>query len=96
MKKSDMQKTNSSVRIHLFHILFVYLQLILTLLTMILLIVSLFHAPMWLYLQLSLGFSFIVMAYNNQVIYKRKGFTILYLVLGVVLVLFALVMLLGV
>lgn len=80
MKKSKINKINS------FNILAVDIQIIFTVLSIILAIVSLFNNSFFRIFKLSLGFSLLIMGYNNQKIFKRKNTTILYVIAGVILV----------
>lgn len=80
--KNNKDKINT---INKFNILFVDIQIIFTILTVILFVIYLFNRSWLSYLQLSLGITLLVMAYNNHRIYKRAGTTILYAVVGVLL-----------
>ena len=93
VKKNNVNK--SSV-INKFNILFVDMQIVMTILTAIVFILFLFNSNLKMYLQLSLGVTLLVMAYNNQRIYKRKGATIMYIMVGVILLILGLLMLLGI
>lgn len=80
--ESKEKKTNV---INSFNIVFVDIQIVLTVLTVILSIVVLFHRDMMKLFQLSLGCCLLMMAYNNQKIYKRKNITIVYVMVGIIL-----------
>ena len=89
-KKSDTKKVVKNNKdkvspINKFNILFVDIQIVFTILTVILFVIYLFNRDLLSYLQLSLGVTLLVMAYNNYRIYKRAGTTILYVIVGVLL-----------
>lgn len=89
------KKNNGSV-INKFNILFVDLQIVMTILTIIVFILFLFNSGLKMFLQLSLGVTLLVMAYNNQRIYKRKSATIMYIIVGSTLLILDLLLLLGI
>lgn len=60
----------------------IYIQVGLTLAAMILFIVYLFKSEMLVYLQITFAIDLFMMAYNNHTRYKRKFFSILYLLFG--------------
>lgn len=95
-KSNATNKSHSDKKIHSWNLFFVNLQVVLTILTIILFIVSIFNRSVLTILQLSLGIDLLVMAYNNQVIYQRKRITILYVIVGVVLLILAALVLIGV
>lgn len=92
----EKYKKKSGSIINKFNILFVDLQIVMTILTIIVFILFLFNSGLKMYLQLSLGVTLLVMAYNNQRIYKRKGATIMYIIVGIALLVLDLLMLLGI
>jgi len=95
MKKKKKKKEEPK-QITRFNILFVNIQLFLTFFTIGLFIWYLFDSSMIYWFQFFLGITLLVMAYNNQIIYRRKLATILYLVIGVVLLALDIIMYLGV
>lgn len=99
-KKNDEEFTQKvepgKSTINRFNIFFVDLQIVLTILTFIVFVMFIFNFSLWTYLQLSLGCSLIVMAINNQIIYKRKKMTLLYGLVGLILLILDLLVLLGV
>ena len=95
MKKKKKKKEEPR-QITRFNILFVNIQLFLTFFTIGLFIWYLFDSSMIYWFQFFLGITLLVMAYNNQIIYRRKLATILYLVIGVVLLALDIIMYLGV
>lgn len=64
----------------------VWIQAILTALIVIFLIIN-FFVPVLLILEILFILTLLVMSYNNYQIYKRKGFTILYIVAAILVLL---------
>lgn len=87
MKKNKINKNN---------ILFVNLQIILTIAVIIMFIVYMFNKKYFMWLELVLSLALLVMGYNNQVIYKRKNATILYVFVGTLLLILFILSLFGV
>lgn len=68
--------------------LFINIQVFLTFLVVVLFIVCLFNRKYMSYVEITLFFALLCMAYNNFKIYKRKFATILYLVVAVLVLVF--------
>lgn len=64
----------------------VWIQAILTALIVIFLIIN-FFVPVLLILEILFILTLLVMSYNNYKIYKRKGFTILYIIAAILVLL---------
>ena len=64
----------------------IWIQAILTTLIVIFLIIN-FFAPVLVILEILFILTLLVMSYNNYKIYKRKGFTILYIVAAILVLL---------
>lgn len=64
----------------------VWIQAILTALIVIFLIIN-FFTPVLFLLEILFILTLLVMSYNNYKIYKRKGFTILYIVAAILVLL---------
>ena len=91
------KKDNNGVsKINRFNILFVDLQVIFTVLTVIVLIWYLFDKSAWHFLQIILGITMIIIGYNNEIIYNRPKFAWVYYITGAVLIIFDILLLLGV
>ncbi len=73
-----------------------YLQAILTITMLVLAVVTIFKQVVLPWFELSLGVTLIVIAINNARFYKRKGGTILYSIIGAILVLLSILNFLGV
>ena len=78
-----------------FNIVFINLQLLFTFLTIGLFIWYIIDSSMTYLFQLFLGITLLVMAYNNQIIYRRRLATIAYSIVGVVLLILDLIMYFG-
>ena len=74
----------------------IYLQMFLLIVVVVLLFLFLFVSKKYFnLLELFLGIGLIVMAYNTQKYYKKNKTTIFYLVFGILLLVFDLLMLIG-
>ena len=78
-----------------FNIVFINLQLLFTFLTIGLFIWYIIDSSMIYLFQLFLGITLLVMAYNNQIIYRRRLATIAYSIVGVILLILDLIMYFG-
>lgn len=98
LKKGKKQKTVDTQprKITRFNIAFINIQFFLTFFTLGLFIWYIIDAGMIYVFQLFLGVTLLVMAYNNQIVYRRKNATILYAVVGGVLLILDLIMYIGV
>ena len=92
-KKND---NNGISKINRFNILFVDLQVIFTILTVIMLVWYLFDKSAWHFLQIVLGITMIIIGYNNKIVYGRPKFAWVYYITGAVLIIFDILLLLGV
>ena len=93
VEKKEVEKSRPITR---FNIVFINIQLFLTFFTIGLFIWYILDSSMIYLFQLFLGITLLVMAYNNQIIYRRKKATILYSIIGVVLLILDLIMYLSV
>lgn len=91
-----MKKEEKSSTIHRFNIVFINIQLLLTVVTVVLGIWFIFDSKLMQVFQLFLGLDLLIMAYNNQIIYHRKKATVIYAVLGILLLILDLLMFIGV
>lgn len=83
MKKEKANKVINNILINL--------QVVCTIVAIILFIIFIFKREVWIYLGLLLGFSLFLMAYNNYVIYKKKYMTIIFTIMGLLLVVYSIV-----
>lgn len=83
-------------KINRFNILFVDLQIIFTVLTVIMLIWYLFDKSAWHFLQIVLGITMLIIGYNNKIIYNRPKFAWVYYITGAVLIIFDILLIIGV
>lgn len=90
-----MTKEKKPSTVNRFNIVFINIQFILTIITVILGVWYLFRPSLLLPFQFLLGIDLLVMAYNNQIIYHRKNATIMYIMIGILLLVLALFKLIG-
>lgn len=89
MKKNDKNSTKKQNKGQRFFIISIYIQLILTAALIIFGIVALFKRELFIWFQLLLGITILDMGINNQLFYKRKNITFLYIGIAIaILVLF--------
>ncbi len=81
-KKADKQKGKSFT-------ISIYGQIILTIITIIMAIWWLDNHKVLGYLQLLLGLDLLIMAYNNKNVYQRNNFTIVYIIIGIIVLVMA-------
>lgn len=94
MKNKNTNK-NVSV-INKYNILPVMLQFIFTILLIIFGILYFVNGDYNKWFLLFLGLDLMVMGYNNNIIYRRKNFTFLYVVFGIIVLFISLLFFLGV
>ena len=90
------EKFQGISKINRFNILFVDLQIIFTIVTVICVIWYLFNSKVWHVLQFVLGITLFIIGYNNKIIYNRPKFAWVYYIVGAVLIIFDILLLLGV
>ena len=91
-KNNDIQPR----KITRFNIVFINIQLFLTFLTIGLFIWYIIDSDIIYLFQFFLGITLLVMAYNNQIIYRRKLATVIYSIVGTILLILDLIMYIGV
>lgn len=98
MKNNKEQlKNNIKVsKINQYNIFPVLLQFLFTILVIIMGILYLINHEFNKWFLLFLGFDLIIMAYNNQRIYRRPNFTVLYLLVGIIILIISIFNFLGV
>lgn len=98
-KKSTktVKKTNNGIsQINRFNILFVDLQVIFTILTVIMLVWYIFDDSAWHFLQIIFGITMLIIGYNNKVVYNRPKFAWVYYITGAILIICDILMIIGV
>ncbi len=99
-KKENISKKKSNDvqprKITRFNIVFINIQLFLTFLTIGLFIWYIIDSDIIYLFQFFLGITLLVMAYNNQIIYRRKLATVIYSIVGIILLILDLIMYIGV
>ena len=86
-KKTKVTKEKDAIKksvntINAFNILFVDIQIVITVLTVILAILFIFNQKFMTLFEFSLGLNLLVMAFNNYKIYKRSKLTLIYALVG--------------
>ena len=89
IEKKEVEKSRPITR---FNIVFINIQLFLTFFTIGLFIWYILDSSMIYLFQLFLGITLLVMAYNNQIIYRRRRATIIYSIIGIFLLILDLIM----
>ncbi len=92
-KKKSIQKSTTPIVKLSYPLL--YLQAGLTIVMLILAVMTLFHGSMLPWFELSLGITLLDIALNNALFYKRNGGTILYTLIGIILLALSIIELLG-
>lgn len=83
-------------KINEYNILWINIQLLLTIATTVLFVVYLFdHSILWI-LELVSGVTLLILAFNNHRIFKRQDFTKTYLIVGLIVIAISLITLMGV
>lgn len=72
-----------------------YLQAIVSIIAIVLLIMYFINNSYIGYLGICLGFDLLIMGYNNKLFYKRENMTLLYVFIGLALIIYNVVKLLG-
>ena len=87
MKK---EKDNKISPINRFNIVFVNIQIILTILVLVFLILSFaVNKKYFLGMEIFVGLDLLTMGLNNHLIYKRKNTTIMYVLIGIAVLIYA-------
>ena len=87
MKKNT---DNNISPINRFNIVFVNIQIILTILVLVFLILSLVaDKKFFLGMEIFVGLDLLIMGLNNHLIYKRKNITIMYVLIGICVLIYA-------
>ena len=72
------------------------LQLLFTVLTLFILILFIFNKKYLFLLQISLGFTAIITGYNNYVSFRKKYLTLVYFIIGLLLLALSVITIIGV
>ena len=83
-------------KIHRYNIIFIDIQILLTIITFILFILYLFNNKLLGLLQLFLGITLFALSFNNYKIYNKKNMTFIYLVVGIIVFVSGILHLVGV
>lgn len=93
--KKDNKNTNK-VKINDYNILYINLQLISTLTSVILLIVSIFKKGIFPYFFLSIGFTLITIGISNKYVYMKEDMVKNNFISGILIIIFSLLKIFGV
>lgn len=86
-KVVDKTKKNNGIsKINRFNILFVDLQVIFTILTIIMLVWYAFDNSAWHFLQIIFGITLLIIGYNNKIVYDRPKFAWVYYICGSIMI----------
>ena len=83
-------------KINEFNILFINIQFLFTGITLIALVVFLINPKTLIFLQFSIGFTLLSLALSNYKIYNKKSLTVAYMVVGILVLIYSILKLLGV
>ena len=87
-KKSTkaVDKNNGISQINRFNILFIDLQVIFTILTVIMLVWYIFDDSAWHFLQIIFGITMLIIGYNNKVVYNKPKMSWVYYICGAIMI----------
>ncbi|MBR2246251.1 MAG: hypothetical protein IKG58_00265 [Bacilli bacterium] len=85
--KKTVKKDNKKKEITKTDMLFVDIQIVVTLLTIIIAILFVLNKASFKLFELSLGVNLLIIAFNNYKVYKRSKLTVLYILVGIALLL---------
>ena len=94
MKKED--KNEVKVKINEYNILYINLQIILNLTSIILLIISIFNSSIFKYFFLSIGFTLISIGLSNKFVYMKEDMVKNNFISGILVIIFSLLKIFGV
>lgn len=96
MKKVDKNKNEVKVKINDYNVLYINLQLIATLATVVLLIVSIFKKTVFPYFFLSTGITLISIGLSNKYVYMKEDMVKSNFISGILVIIFSLLKIFGV
>lgn len=83
-------------KINEYNILYVNIQAILTICTCVLLVIYFFNNKVLWLLEIFGGLTLLMISFNNYIIYRKGKFTVVYLVIGIITIIFGIVNLMGI
>ena len=83
-------------KINEWNILGINIQIVVTIIVAVLGVLSLFLKQLFPFFYFVMAMDLFLLAYNNHKVYQRKKITLMYIVCGIILILFAVLLLLGV
>lgn len=96
MKKDVKNKNEVKVKINDYNVLYINLQLITTLTSVILLIVSIFKKAVFPYFFLSIGLTLISIGLSNKYVYMKEDMVKSNFISGILIIIFSLLKIFGV
>ena len=84
IKNTKITKDNINT-INALNIVFVDIQIVATILTVILAVLFIFNQKYMKLFEFSLGVNLLIMAFNNYKIYKRSKLTLVYAIVGIII-----------
>ena len=96
MKKEENNKKEVKVKINEYNVLYINLQLITTLLSIVLLVVSIFNVSMFKYFFLCIGFTLISIGLSNKYVYLKEDMVKSNFISGILIIIFSLLKIFGV
>ena len=74
----------------------VFIQIVLSLGVLVTGVLGIINKDLLTYFKIVLGLDLLIMAYNNHIMYKRKNFTLIYSIMGILLIILGILTILGV
>ena len=96
MKNKENKKNEIKVKINEYNVLYINLQLITTITSVILLIVSIFNSSIFKYFFLSIGFTLISIGLSNKYVYMKEDMVKSNFISGILVMIFSLLKIFGV
>ncbi len=94
-QKNEKNKNDKIYRNYAFNQAGMLVQVVLVFCLLVFAVISIFNSEFMPAVTLVTGLTLLVMAYNNYRIYKRKSFTMLYIAIGVIVLIFGVLDLIG-
>ena len=83
--KTNRNVCNNANTTNALNIIFVDIQIVATILTVILAVLFIFNQKYMKLFEFSLGVNLLIMAFNNYKIYKRSKLTLVYAIVGIII-----------
>ena len=98
MKKEEKNNNKSEVKVKIneYNVLYINLQLITTITSVVLLIVSIFNSSIFKYFFLSIGFTLLSIGLSNKYVYMKDNMVKSNFISGILVIIFSLLKIFGV